>query len=275
MKKLLTFMLASVALLSTMLAQNPLNQPIDETGSKLYNGFRYRLGSKGLYVQNSDVKPINGRIVILTVGASTPAQIATEFDRLVGDNMIVDVVVGNVGGKDINDHLDLSNPVWSNIDNQLKASGYTREDVSVIWTMQDDLRDNQNDFPGNPQRQYAKNLELFEIFADKFPNLQLVELSGRLCGYSTQSGHTALQCYYTGWCYSWLVQDYRTEEITLPFRISDGCYFFADGDKVRSDGFYQKRSFFKNDGVHLLSSGISYYGNYLYQYFVTNHSWFI
>lgn len=271
-------LLASLLILlctGVMFSQNnPLNQSPDQSGSKTFKGFKYRLGSKGDYVSKAEVTPINGRIVILSVGASTPAQIAQEFDRLVGDDMIVDVVVGNVGGKDINDHLDLNNMVWANIDNQLANSGYKRSDVSVIWTMQDDLRDNGDDFPGNPERQYQKNLQLFGIFADKFPNLQLVELSGRLCGYSSDGGHNANQTWYTGWVYSWLVQDYRSGELVLPFRISDGAYFYTDGDKVRQDGLYQKRSFFKPDGIHLYSTGITYYGNFLYTYFAQTHKWF-
>ncbi len=253
---------------------NPLNQTPDSQGKRKYQGYTYRLGSKGNFVKKSPaITPINGKIVLLSIGASTPDQIAVEFDRLVGGGQTLDVIVGNVWAQDINKWIDADNLVWEHVDEVLAMEGYTYSDIQIIWTMQDDLRDNASGFPGNPQRLYNKMVVLFDILHEKFPNLKTVEISGRPCGYSLEEKHSPQQTWYAGWSASWLVQDYRDGDLMLPFRISDGCYFWTDGNIVRQDGYYQIRSFYRLDGIHLEQDGIIYNGLFLYRYFMANHAY--
>jgi len=234
-----------------------------------YNDIRCKLGTtRKQWSQKPNIKDP----VIAFVGASVPKQIADKVIQL--NNTTVQIVNLCVPAQDINSWNDPTSKVWSNAQEVLEANGLTWGDISIVWTMQDDLRDNGDQrFPEAPETLKKKLFRFFEILEAKFPNVKQIDLASRTYNYGADPKHGEPSSYHTGWANKWAVEATRKN----PIFINDKCYMWTDGDSSRSDGVSTPISHYKveeDDLVHYSAEGEDYWGEFVYNYY-QQFNWFI
>jgi hypothetical protein len=230
--------------------------PLTEKGD--YFGYTTRLGSNSRHWFKRP--KLLKDPVIAFVGASVPKQIADKVIEL--NNTNVKIVNLCVPARDINRWIDPADGVWSNANSVLAANGLTWEDVNVVWTMQDDLRDNGDArFPEAPESLKLKLNDFFMTLQIKFPNIAILDLASRTYNYGTAAKHAEPSCYHTGWANKWFVEDHRRYKVYC----TDRCYLWLPAETMESH--------YVEDLVHYSAEGEDYWGNKVYEYY-GNYEWF-
>lgn len=236
--------------------------------SGYYNGVQARLGTSNKKWRN---RPDIKNPIIAFVGASVPKQIAEEVIKI--NNTSVKIVNLCIPAQDINEWNNPRSKVWTEAAKTLAFQGLNWEDITVVWTMQDDLRDGGDQrFPEAPQSLEAKLSTLIGIIKLKFPNVKQIDLASRTYSYDTGSKHGEPSCYHTGWANKWLVEDFRKDSVY----IVDRCYLWTNGISPRNDEAYTPISHYNiagDDLVHYSKEGQEYWGNFVFNYY-KQFNWF-
>jgi hypothetical protein len=253
---------------------NPINQIIDGN----YMGYSYGLATTDAHIANAPViTPINGKTVILFLGASTPKAVCSRFQNVLDTQKGVTVrdeifvVNGCVPSTGINRWKTSTDSVWTtDVPNALSAAGLTFNDVSVVVTSQDDLDNNDNTFPSMPKQLKNKYKSFLSVCLSKMPNLKQVHLLSRqYTGWTSDLTHAEPCSYNNGWTCKWLVEDFISGTYTGVY-ITDGCYPWTDGETIREDGFqilmsdYDKGT--STDYIHMNSTGNSKVANLVHSF---------
>lgn len=266
--------------------------PLTELGTAKYHGFSgglypggrntpsSRYLAKGLAAAKT-VKPIGGKIVLLSVGMSNTTQEFSVFKRLADadprKNRSVVVVDGAQGGQDAIRISTPEAPYWSVVDQRLQAAGATARQVQVVWVKQA-YAGPREPFPQDARRLQGALRKIHGILVDRFPNLRLVYLSSRIyAGYASTQLNPEPYAYQSGFAVKWTVQDAIEGRLKGPW-IGWGPYLWADGERPRKDGLTWSCADLAPDGTHPSESGRRKVADRLLSFFTANRtarSWFV
>jgi hypothetical protein len=237
--------------------------PLNQKGT--YEGYPTALGTNNKHWAR---RPFILNPVIAFIGASVPKQIGDEVVRLSAEHnaKIVNLCIPS---KDINDWKNPASSVWAQSGKTLASLGIAKEQVNVVWTMQDDLRDGTA-FPDTALALRDKMVELIGVVEAYFPNVKQIDLASRTYSYLTKGKHSEPSCYHTGWANKWTVEQFRKRH---PVFINDRCYLWTDGNQP--NGTMQTNiDQYKEDLIHYSAEGVTYWGGKVFDYY-SQFLWFV
>jgi hypothetical protein len=267
--------------------------PLTDLGTKRYHGY-----SGGLYGNGNNtpsgsylkaglaaakrVHPIDGRVVLLSIGMSNTTQEFSAFKRLADSdsrkNAQLTIVDGAQGGQDAEIVKDPSARFWNVVAARISAAGVTASQVQVVWLKQAIARE-ANPFPQDALRLETDLRAIVGILRDRFPNLQLIYLSSRTyAGYATTALNPEPQAYDSGFAVRWLVNERVKGKLKGPW-IAWGPYLWTNGERGRKDGLVWTCADTRpSDGTHPSPSGQAKVASLLWKFFSTDRtakSWFL
>ncbi len=319
MKKwILVLFTLSIALFTPAAAQNCGNTsvglpPINDLGAGFWHGEQGGLypngqnsrpfshDSAGIAIANQLVPldgngnpdPVNGKIVLLSIGMSNANQEYEKFQILANSlpnlNPYLEIVQGAQPGRDISAVTDSNNIYWSVVDDTLTNRGLTRLQVRAVWFKQAERLPQDTTFPSYAFSLRDKFVTAMNILQNKFPNLRLCYLASRIyAGYAVSQVNPEPFAYYSGWSVKFMIRDQINGDPQLDYHepnpsapwLSWGPYIWADGLTPRSDGLiWECPVDYLPDGMHPSDPvGRLKVANMLLQFFTTDATtvpWFL
>jgi hypothetical protein len=268
--------------------------PLTDMGPKeLYHRYRGGLYLRGAntppraYLQKGlaaakRVHPIDGRIVLLSIGMSNTTQEFSAFKRFADANSAkasdVTIVDGAQGGQDAEIVKDPQSRFWSVVDQRLSQAGATSAQVQAVWLKEAIARENEP-FPRDALHLQADLRAIVANLRERFPNLQLVYLSSRTyAGYATTPLNPEPYAYDSGFAVKWLVLQREKGKLGGPW-LGWGPYLWTNGTRGRKDGLVWTCADVRaNDGTHPSPTGQLKVAALLWHFFTTDataKSWFL
>jgi len=286
--------------------------PLTEMGSALYKGYPGGLyppdlnerpaahNSAGLAIANGIVPldsagrpdPVNGRIVMLSIGMSNTGQEYSFFENMLDTfklkNPRLVSVSGAQAGQTASIIKDPDAQYWTVIEQQrLFSRRVTKEQVQVVWLKQANIAPSQ-DFPAHAELLRDDIREILRLLPVKFPNVKLAFLSSRTFGgYATTPLNPEPYAFESGYSVKWLIEEQLAGDPALSYTgnppaapwLSWGPYLWADGPNPRlEDGLYWVRDDFIQDGTHPSDAGREKVARLLLRFFSTDETatpWFL
>ena len=241
---------------------------------------------------NGNYDPVNGKIVLLSIGMSNTSQEFTRFMQIANTSGILNpklqIVNGAQGGQHINIIIDSTAQFWTNVETRLRQNGVSVNQVQVIWFKQAEANVTDTTFPGYANSLKAKLKTALNIIQNKYSNVKLCYVSSRIyAGYATTNLNPEPIAYYSGWSVKWLIEDQINGDTLINYWgnnpkspwLAWGPYIWADGLVPRLDGLIWRCPIdYANDGVHPSDSGRNKVGNMLFNFFSTDSTsrvWFL
>jgi hypothetical protein len=297
-------------------AQSFTAKPLNDLGAGKYKGFQgglYENGSNEIPTDHaaagralaSEVKPIRGKFVLLSLGMSNATiewrafEAAEDADPRVNHSTmtVLDGAQGamtacfwrfateNPVNKGCRAPRPLPNQYDRIRDEVLKPAGRGEDQVEVIWMLNANPRPNVA-LPAADAEAYLYEREIGEIARaarSRYPNLKLMFISSRVyAGYAAVPLNPEPYAYEYGFAVKWAIQAQVDQERNgkidpvagdLDYKkgvapwIAWGPYLWADGDVPRSDGLTWKASEFQQDGTHPNKDGVAKVGRMLMDFF--------
>ena len=265
--------------------------PLTDMGSRRYRGHRGGLYPGGVnrppqkYLRRANaaskrVKPIDGKIVLLSLGASNASDEFSAFkrsaDRDPQKNSSLVVVDGAQDGFD--SRRARSQPVfWTNVDKRLADAEVTPEQVQVVWLKQA-VAGEQRPFPRDARGLQSDLRAIIRIMRIRYPNVKLVYLSSRTYGgYAITGLNPEPAAYDSAYAVRGVIQERISGKLRGPFLLW-GPYLWTDGTAGRSDGLVWTCEDVEEDGTHPSRSGIQKVVNLLTTFFKTDQTarrWYV
>lgn len=276
--------------------------PLTDLGNGMYKGKEGGLYAGGKNVpppvhlkagQNlaAAIQPVNGKIVLLSIGFSNPSIEFPAFQKRVAADPDVNphlvTVNGCVGSQAAHMIADPNANYWSIVDQRLKDAGVTREQVEAVWLKE--VNPGANPWESELKRLHDDEVSILHILHDRFPNLKLTYVTSRSYGgYTELGGSPEPAAYETGFAVKALINDQITGNPELnydPARgavrspwIEWGPYIWTDGEKGRKDGFVYLREDLREDGLHPSEKGAAKISAMMLAFFKTDPAtrpWFL
>jgi hypothetical protein len=286
--------------------------PINDLGSGYFRGFQ-----GGLYPGGSNARPffhnilgkniaanivpldtagiydpVNGKIVLMSVGMSNTNYEFTDFMTYVSSSSSVNpklvVVNGAQGGKDISKIINPLDSFWIVLVQKLALQGVTPKQVQAVWYKEAEASPHDTNFVTYTNSLKVKYKTVMNILKSKYPNVKLCYNTSRIfAGYATTSLNPEPYAYYNGWTVKWMIEDQLYGDTTLRFDgpspnspwLSWGPYVWADGNIPRSDGLsWICPTDFVSDGTHPSAAGRIKVASRLFNFFSTDETtkpWFL
>ena len=253
---------------------NPINQMPEGGGN--YNGYDYGLGQTADHLLTAPViNPINGKIVVLVIGASVPKAVTARLETVIAAQLGITVksslviVNGCVPSTSIKLWKSKNGSCWNTVTDALATKGVTYAQVQVILTMQDDLESTDNTFPTAPISLKNQFKTLITTCKQKCKKLKQVHIIPRIyTGWCDSPQHVEPCAYNNGWSAKWLVEEYRSG-FYIDMWVNDGCYFWTDGETIRQDGVQMLMTDFDTSDpayLHLTTDGNIKMANFWHTY---------
>jgi hypothetical protein len=265
--------------------------PLTDLGKRKYRGHLGGLYPGGanqpsrLYLKQGlaaakRVRPVNGRIVLLSIGMSNASQEFRSFMRLAtGDpqlNPAVRLVDGAMGTWDARRVARPGAGYWAALDRRLVAAGTSPREVQAVW-LKESISGEDRAFPQDAKALRTNLRAIAQTLARRFPNLRLIYTSSRTYGgYAVTALNPEPAAYDSGYAVRWLIQDRMESKLKGPW-IGWGPYLWTDGTKGRADGLTWTCDDVRKDGTHPSPAGATKVANLLLQFFKTDptaKSWF-
>jgi hypothetical protein len=259
--------------------------PLTDLGAGTYKGFRGGLYPGGRNAPSAAylarglaaaklVRPIDGKIVLLSIGMSNTTIEFSELVREAGADAdkspAVTVVDGAIGGQDAEKIKDPAYRYWSAVDARLRAAGATGAQVQAVWLKEAIIRESEP-FPADAQRLRADLRQIVQILVQRFPNLRLIFVSSRIyAGYATTPLNPEPIAYQSGFAVKWLVGDAIDGHLRVAPWIGWGPYLWTDGTKGRADGLTWTCADVREDGTHPSPAGAQKVAAMLLRFFETS-----
>jgi hypothetical protein len=266
--------------------------PLTDLGKRRYHGYAGGLYPAGQNrpprgYQNQGlaaalrVRPLNGHVVVLSVGIGNASQEFRALTRLAAAdpevNPSVKLVDGAMGAWDARKIAKPGAGYWSAVDRRLKAEGLTRADVQVVW-LKTAISGEDRHFPGDAKALRNQLRTIVQLLGRRYKNLRLVYTSSRIyAGYAITPFNPEPAAYDSGFAVKWLVQDRITSRTKGPW-VGWGPYLWADGLRTRSDGLTWSCDDFKDDGTQPSTAGSAKVARLMLRFFkseLTAKSWFL
>jgi len=276
--------------------------PLIDLGKEMYKGQEGGLYAGGVNVPPTQhlkageklaatIHPINGKIVLLSIGFSNPSIEFPAFQKRVADDPEVNpklvTVNGCVGSQAAHMIADPKSNYWTIVDERLKTAAVTREQVQAVWLKE--VNPGANPWESELKRLHDDEVSILHILHDRFPNLKTTYVTSRSYGgYTEMGGSPEPAAYETGFAVKALTQDQITGSPELnydaakgPVRspwIEWGPYIWTDGEKGRKDGFAYLREDLREDGLHPSDKGSAKISAIMLKFFKTDpttRTWFL
>lgn len=257
--------------------------PLTDMGKRKYRGYRGGLYLNGLnrppqtYLRKGieaakRVRPINGKIVLLSVGMSNASDEFSAFkrsaDRDPQKNSSVVVVDGAQDGFD--SRRARSQPIfWENIAQRLAEAEVTPEQVQAVW-LKESVAGEQRRFPKDARGLQSDLRAILRIMRIRYPNVKLVYLSSRTYGgYAITGLNPEPAAYDSAYGVRGIIQERIHAKLRGPW-LFWGPYLWTDGMAGRRDGLVWSCDDVEADGTHPSRSGIQKVVNMLTTFFKTD-----
>ena len=257
--------------------------PLTDMGKRKYRGQRGGLYPGGVnrpplkYLRKGlaaakRVRPINGKIVLLSIGMSNASDEFAAFkraaDRDPQKNSSLVVVDGAQDGFD--SRRVRTQPVyWENVDQRLSDAEVTPEQVQAVW-LKESVAGEQRPFPRDARGLQTDLRAIVRIMRVRYPNLKLVYLSSRTYGgYAITGLNPEPAAYDSAFAVRWLIQERMSGKIRGPWLLW-GPYLWTDGMAGRNDGLQWTCDDVEEDGTHPSRAGIQKVVNMLTTFFKTD-----
>ena len=267
--------------------------PLTDLRKKTYHGYTGGLYGQGrntppaAYLESGlaamrRVHPIDGRVVLLSIGMSNTTQEFSAFKRLADadgrKSTPLTIVDGAQGGQDAEIVKDPSARFWSVVAARLSAARASASQVQAVWLKEAIAREAEP-FPLDALRLEADLRAIVGILRDRFPNLQLIYVSSRTyAGYATTALNPEPQAYDSGFAVRWLINERMKGKLQGPW-IAWGPYLWTNGTRGRKDGLVWTCADTRpSDGTHPSASGQAKIASLLWKFFSTDRtakSWFL
>jgi len=280
--------------------------PLNDLGAGTYQGMQGGLYPGGANqrppVHEADgqaiaeaIAPINGRIVLVSIGMSNTTQ---EFSRFVplamsypGRNPALRVVDCAQGGQTAPIVANPNSAYWNTVRQRLHQAGVDSTQVRAAW-VKEAMAGPTLPFPADAIELQGYLRAIAIVLKDKFPNIELAYYSSRIyAGYATGVSQLNPEpyAYQSGFSVKWMIEaqiggndpglNYRPDNgpVEAPW-LSWGPYLWADGLVPRSDGLIWECVDFQNDGTHPSESGRTKVATQLLDFFTTDPTttpWFL
>jgi hypothetical protein len=254
--------------------------------------------AKAIRPLDTDGKPAaDGKVVMLSVGMSNTTQEFSAFKRIADADaeknpalVLVDGAQGGMTARAIKNPDDRTTGTrfWSVVDERLKAAGLTREQVQIAWIKEADANPTEG-FPKYAQTLRDELRQIVRAMKVRFPNLQMVYLSGRTyAGYAKIPLNPEPYAYESGFSVKWLIEEQLKGDKELNFDpkkgpvkapwMSWGPYLWANGTTKNADGLAYEESDFGGDGTHPSLAGQKKVAEHMLKFFKsepTTKVWFV
>jgi hypothetical protein len=243
--------------------------PLTDMGNRRYRGYRGGLYPGGVnkpsakYLKkgmaaSKQVRPINGKIVLLSIGMSNASAEFSAFKRSAGSDDQVNPKLVVVDGAQ--DGFDATNVIvrpayWDNVDSRLDVAGVSASQVQVVW-LKEAIAGEHRRFPKDAKALQASLRKIINTMRLRFPKLKLVYLSSRTYGgYAITGWNPEPAAYDGGFAVRALIQDRISGKLKGPW-VGWGPYLWTDGLAGRSDGLQWACDDVEADGTHPSRSGV-------------------
>jgi hypothetical protein len=257
--------------------------PLTDMGKRKYRGYRGGLYPSGTnrptkaYLRKGTeaakrVRPINGKIVLLSIGMSNASVEFAAFkrtaDRDPQKNSSLVIVDGAQDGFD--SRRARSQPVfWENIDQRLSEADVSPEQVQAVW-LKESVAGEQRRFPKDARGLQSDLRAILRIMRVRYPNVKLVYLSSRTYGgYAITGLNPEPAAYDSAYAVRGIIQERIRGKIKGPW-LFWGPYLWTDGMAGRNDGLVWSCDDVEDDGTHPSRSGIQKVVNMLTTFFKTD-----
>jgi hypothetical protein len=268
-------------------------KPLPDLGKGTYHGYHGGLYANGknappkAYAKTGlararAVKPIDGKIVLLSIGMSNTTQEFSAFKRVADidprKNPALTIVDGAQGGQDAEIIKDPNARFWNIVATRLSLAGASAAQVQAVWLKEAIARES-NSFPSDAKRLKTDLAGIVGILRAKFPNLKVVYLSSRTyAGYASTALNPEPVAYDSGFAVKWLILDRIAGKLTGPW-LAWGPYLWTNGEQGRKDGLVWTCADTRpSDGTHPSASGQQKVAQLLLKFFttdVTAKPWFV
>ncbi len=250
---------------------------------------------------NGNDDPLNGRIVLLSIGISNTAQeflsggtgsFMSQMQNDTSKNPKVDILNGAFGGHAAIDWANPADSAWTNLQQVLANANRDPLQVQVIWMKLADRINQIPDptFPASAQWHQANLETVLRMLQVEFPNLKFAFLSSRTRSYGVVGEGSSPEpiAYETGFAVKWLIEKQISGDPSLNYDINQGPvlaplvvwgpYLWVDGLTPRSDGLIWTCGDLQADFNHPSASGVTKVGDQLVSFFKTDpltRPWFL
>ncbi len=244
---------------------------------------------------SGDYDPVNGRIVMISVGMSNTTQ---EFSRFVpianadpAKNPRLVIVDGAQGGQDAAAWISPTAATWSTVNSRLSAAGVTPAQVQIAWVKQARATPSSlGAFPVHAQVLQSNLEAIARNLKTNYLNIKIAYYSSRTRAYTNVSGSLNPEpfAYESAFSVRWMIGNQIDGAANLNFDPARGAvvapwlawgpYLWADGTNARSDGFVWLCSDLQNDFTHPSTSGDAKVDQELLAFFKTHSTaapWFL
>ena len=275
--------------------------PLTDLGTGMYKGKEGGLYAGGRNVPPPDhlkagvriagtIKPINGKIVLMSIGFSNPSIEFPAFQKRVADDHDVNpnliTVNGCVGSQSASMIADPGSNYWNIVNQRLSAAGVTAEQVEAVWLKE--VNPGQNPWDTEVKRLHDNEVSILQILHDRFPNLKLTYVTSRSYGGYASFGSPEPAAYETGFAVKALINDQIEGSAELNYDAAKGAvrspwiewgpYIWTDGEKGRKDGFVYLKEDVREDQLHPSEKGAAKISAMMLEFFKTDpttKSWFL
>ena len=265
--------------------------PLTDMGRLHYRGFRgglYPAGRnrpsaaylrKGLAASRR-VRPIAGKIVLLSIGMSNATAEFSAFKRVAdrdpAKNPSLTIVDGAQDGWDA-DRMKAEPAYWDSVDERLIEAGVSAKQVQAVWLKQSIAGEDRR-FPKDARALQADLRSIVRTMRIRYPNLRLVYLSSRTYGgYAITGLNPEPAAYDSGYAVRGVIQEHMIGKLKGPW-LGWGPYLWTDGLLGRSDGLIWSCDDVDDDGTHPSKAGVQKVVNLLVTFFKTDPTarrWFV
>ena len=257
--------------------------PLTDMGNQRYRGYRGGLYPGGVnrpsakylkkgMASSRQVRPINGKIVVLSIGMSNASAEFSAFkrtsDRDPQRSPNVVVVDGAQDGFDAT-RINARPVYWDNVDSRLQAADVSAGQVQVVW-LKEAIAGEHRRFPKDAKALQASLRKIITTMRFRYPKLRLVYLSSRTYGgYAITGWNPEPAAYDSGYAVRGVIQDRIAGKLKGPW-VGWGPYLWTDGLAGRSDGLQWTCDDVEGDGTHPSKSGDQKVVNLLTTFFKTD-----
>ena len=265
--------------------------PLTDMGRRHYRGFRGGLYPAGrnrptaVYLRKGlaaarQVRPIGGKIVLLSIGMSNATAEFSAFkraaDRDPAKNANLTIVDGAQDGWDAT-RVTTDPSYWDSVDQRLIAAGVSANQVEAVW-LKEAIAGEARRFPRDARALQADLRAIVRTMRVRYPNLHLIYLSSRTYGgYAITGLNPEPAAYDSGYAVRGVIQDRMVGKLKGPW-LGWGPYLWTDGLIERSDGLTWTCDDVESDGTHPSKSGVQKVVNLLITFFKTDPTarrWFV
>jgi hypothetical protein len=219
------------------------------------------------------IRPVNGRIVVLSIGISNATQEFVAFTKLAAaDPQVaknVKLVDGAIGGWYARSVARPGAGYWGAVDKRLRATGASPSEVQAVW-LKEAISGEDRQFPQDAKGLRTNLRAIVQILTQRFRNLRIVYTSSRTYGgYAITSVNPEPAAYDSAYAVRWLIQDRMQNKLAGPW-IAWGPYLWTDGLRGRFDGLTWACDDVRDDGTHPSPAGEQKVARLLLRFFKTD-----